>query len=133
MGCHSGELERQVGSIQLAKIAVIVKSDKVRVIHDRRRNRTNCKVQLKERHVLLRLKHIVEGVMKLMAGKSNEEGIEFLTLDFRDAFKQLHVTESERRYMVFDRFSNERFLRAQHGFIRHRVWTWYGVASLKRG
>ena len=28
--------------------------------------------------------------MKLMANKANGEGIDFLTLDFRDAFKQLH-------------------------------------------
>ena len=72
--------------------------------------------------------------MKLMAGKSNEGGIEFLTLDFRDAFKQLHVTAERQQYMVFDRFSNERFLRTQHGLVRHRVWTSGMVSrSLKRG
>ena len=46
------------------------------------------------------LKDIVEGVMKLMANKSNEEGIAFLSLDFRDAFKQLHIMESERRFLT---------------------------------
>ena len=46
------ELERQVGSLQLAKIAVIVKGEKVRLIHDMRRNGTNAKVKLEERLVL---------------------------------------------------------------------------------
>ena len=55
------ELERQVGPLQLAKIAVIAKGEKVRLIHDTRRNGANSKVQLEERLVLPRLKDIVEG------------------------------------------------------------------------
>ena len=94
------ELERQVGPLQLAKIDVIVKGEKVLLIHDMRRNGNNSKVQLEERLVLPKLKDIVEGVMDLMANKSNEESIEFLTLDFRDAFKQLHVMKSERQFLT---------------------------------
>ena len=77
------ELERQVGPLRFAKIAVIVKGERVRLIRDMRRNGTNSKVQLQKRLVLPMLKDIVDGVMKLMANKSNEEGIEFHTLDFR--------------------------------------------------
>ena len=36
----------------------------------------------------------------LMDDKSNAEGIEFLTLDLRDAIKQLHVMEAERRFLT---------------------------------
>ena len=89
----------QVGSLQLVKIAVFVKGEKVRLIHDMRRNGTNAKVQLEERLVLPRHKDIVEGVMKLMAIKTYEEGIDFLTLDFRDAFEQLHVVDTERPFL----------------------------------
>ena len=58
--------------------------------------------------------------MDLMANKSNEEGVEFLTLDFRDAFKQLHVMKSERQFLTGS---------AMNGFfvyntvVRHWVWT----------
>ena len=38
------ELEREVGTLQLAKMAVVVKGEKVRFIHDMRRNGTNSKV-----------------------------------------------------------------------------------------
>ena len=34
--------------------------------------------------------------MELLEHKNNNEGVEFLTLDFRDAFKQLHVVASEK-------------------------------------
>ena len=39
------ELKRQVGPRQLAKIAVNVKGEKVRLIHDMRRGGTNSNVQ----------------------------------------------------------------------------------------
>ena len=113
------ELEQEVGPLKLAKIAVIVKGEKVHLIHDMRRNGTNSKVQLEERLVLPRLKDIVEGVMKLMAGKANDEGIDFLTLDFRDAFKQLHVVESERPFLAEA---------AMHGFFVYNT-VLFGVGS----
>ena len=53
-------------------------SDKVCLIHDMRRNGTNSKVTFQE----------------LLKDKANDEGIDLLTLDFRDAFKQLHVVKS---------------------------------------
>ena len=38
------ELEREVGTLHLAKIGVIVKGAKMRLIHDLRRNGTNARV-----------------------------------------------------------------------------------------
>ena len=78
MGCHSRGTRTSGWPPSIGKeIAVIVKGEKVRLIHDMRRDGNNSKVQLEERLVLPRLKDIVEGVMKLMA--NNGEGIEFLT------------------------------------------------------
>ena len=94
------EIHDDVGTLELAKIAVLVKGEKVRLIHDMRRNGTNSKVTFEERIVLPRVKDIIEGVMELLEGKNNNEGIEFLTLDFRDAFKQLHVVASESRFLA---------------------------------
>ena len=72
----------------------------MRLIHDMRRNGTNSKVIFHERLVLPRLKDVIQGVMEFVKGKANEEGIDFLSLDFRDAFKQLHVVKSERPYLA---------------------------------
>ena len=93
------EIEQDVGTLELAKIAVVVKGEKVRLTHDMRRNGTNSKVTFEERLVLPRVKDI-EGVMELLGRKKNNEGVEFRTLDFRDAFKQLHVVPSERRFLT---------------------------------
>ena len=81
------EIENDVGTLELAKIAVVVKGAKVRLIHDMRRNGTNSKVTFEERIVLPRVRDIIEGVMELLEHKNNNEGVEFLTLDFLDAFK----------------------------------------------
>ena len=48
---HRRVLEEQVGKLTLAKVGVIVKNDKVRLIHDMRRNGTNAKVEFSERLV----------------------------------------------------------------------------------
>ena len=113
------ELEHEVGTLQLVKIAVIVKGEKVRLIHDMRRNGTNAKVVFHERLVLPRLRDVVQGVMVLLENKANHEGIEFLTLDFRDAFKQLHVVASERPYLAGA---------AMGGFFSYRT-VLFGVGS----
>ena len=120
-GCHSRGTRTSSWS-QLAKIAVIVKGEK---IHDMRRNGANSKVQLEERLLFPRLKDIAECVMKLMANKSNEEGIEFLILDFRDAFKQLHMTESERLYMTGP-------ARTTRSCSALSLDLWYGACVVKR-
>ena len=83
-----GDIEQDVGALQLAKIAGVVKGEKVRLIHDMRRNGTNSKVS-KERPVLPRVKDIVGGAIELLKDKNKSEGVDFLTLDFRDAFKAI--------------------------------------------
>ena len=79
------DIEQDVGPLQLAKIAVVVKGEKVCLIHDMRRNGTNSKVNFQERLVLPRVEDIVGGVVELLENKVNSEVVEFLTLDFRDA------------------------------------------------
>ena len=44
-------IENDVGTLELAKIAVVVKGEKFRLIHDMRRNGTNSKVTFEERIV----------------------------------------------------------------------------------
>ena len=79
------ELEREVGTLHLAKIGVIVKGAKMRLIHDLRRNGTNARVTFQERLVLPRLKDLVAGIVDLFQAKGQGEGMDLLTLDFRDA------------------------------------------------
>ena len=47
-----------------------------------------------------RLKDVIQGVMELLKDEANDEGIDLLTLDFRDAFKQLHVVKSQRPFLA---------------------------------
>ena len=49
--------------------------------------------------VLPRLKDLVAGIMDLFQAKVQGEGMDLLTLDFRDAFKQLHVVPTERPFL----------------------------------
>ena len=110
------EIENDVGTLEFAKIAVVIKGEKVRLIHD---IGTNSKVTFEERIVLPRVRDIIEGVMELLERKNNNEGVEFLTLDFRDAFKQLHVVASERRFLAGA---------AMGGFFSYRT-VLFGVGS----
>ena len=57
--------------------------------------------------------------MELLEDKDNNEGVEFLTLDFRDAFKQLHVVASERPFLAGA---------AMGGFFSYRT-VLFGVGS----
>ena len=85
-GANRAELEQEVGALHLAKIAVVVKGTKVRLIHDLRRNGTNARVTFRERLVLPRVKDLISGIMELLQKQSSGEGVELLRLDFRDAF-----------------------------------------------
>ena len=91
---NRAELEQEVGALHLAKIAVVVDGTKVRLIHDLRRNGTNARVTFWERLALPRVKDLITGIMELFQKQTSGEGVELLTLDFRDAFKQLHVVPS---------------------------------------
>ena len=95
---NRAELEQEVGALHLSEIAVVVKGTKVRLIHDLRRNGTNARVTFRERLVLPRVKDFITG--KLLQKQTSGEGVELLTLDFRDAFKQLHVVPSERPFLA---------------------------------
>ena len=46
---HREDIEEDVGPLQLAKILVVVKGEKVRLIHHMQRNGTNSKVSFQER------------------------------------------------------------------------------------
>ena len=72
---ESNELEREVGTLHLAKIGVIVKGAKMRLIHDLRRNGTNARVTFQERLVLPRLKNLKAGIMDLFQAKHQREGV----------------------------------------------------------
>ena len=64
--------------------------------------------------------------MELFNQQNINDGVEFLTLDFRDAFKQLHVVASERPFLAGSAYG--RFLFIQNGFVRSGIRT-AGVVS----
>ena len=103
----------------MAKIAVVIEGTKVRLIHDLRRNGTNARVTCRERLVLHRVKDLITGIMELLQSQASGDGVEFLTLDFRDTFKQLHVVPSERPFLAGA---------AMDGFFSHRT-VLFGVGS----
>ena len=98
------ELEATVGPLVLAKIAVIVKETngrkKVRLIHDLRRNGTNGLIRIRERLVLPRLRDVIDEAVEVMHGRAVQDELEFLVLDFKDAFKMLAVHADERRFLA---------------------------------
>ena len=67
----------------LAKIAVVVKGTKVRLTHDLRRNGANARVTFRET-VVSRVKDLTSGIMELLQSQASGDGVEFVTLDFRD-------------------------------------------------
>ena len=68
-----------MGTLHLAKIGVIVKGAKMRMIHDVRRNGTNARVTFQERLVLPRLKDPVASIMDLFQAKHQGESMDLLT------------------------------------------------------
>ena len=95
-------LERKHGPIHRSKIGVIAKLKggrrKIRLIHDLRRSGVNARIKTSERVVLPKLTDVVEAAMSLMK-KTGSTEIEYMTTDFRDAFKQLRVHPHEQRYL----------------------------------
>eukprot|EP00972_Heterocapsa_arctica_P092095 13583390-Heterocapsa_arctica.AAC.1 len=73
---------------------------KARLIHDLRRSGVNAKITMKERIVLPRLEDVRQGLLALLQALVPGEEITLLTLDFRDAFKQLKVDPRERRFLA---------------------------------
>eukprot|EP00972_Heterocapsa_arctica_P041817 6164942-Heterocapsa_arctica.AAC.1 len=73
---------------------------KARLIHDLRRSGVNANITMKERIVLSRLEDVRQGLLALLQALLPGEEITLLTLDFRDAFKQLKVDPRERRFLA---------------------------------
>ena len=102
-------LERRVGALRPAKMAVIVKRRadgkvKVRLIHDLRRSGTNQLIKTHERLVLPRLQDVIDCTLDLLQvaeqeAREEEVGLEYAVRDFADAFKMLKVDDSEQRYL----------------------------------
>ena len=82
-------LEQQVGTLVMSSIRVVVKykgeppTQKLRLVHDLRRSNVNENIVLRER----------------LVHKEPGEEVYLLRLDFSDAFKQLPVRESEKRFL----------------------------------
>ena len=97
-------LDKKFGRWVPSAIGLIVKhrldgSVKARLVHDLRRSGINSHIVLKERLVLPRLKDAVEDALTLLEVAAPHEQIEFMTLDFSDAFKQLPVLHNEKKYL----------------------------------
>ena len=70
-----------------------------RLIHDLKRSRVNRKARVPERSILPRLRDAVEACLRVVRSNDQEQQVELLVCDFKDAFKQLHVhpDDGERR------------------------------------
>ena len=97
-------LEREVGPLTPSRVGVIVKNKnditKVRLIHDLSRSGVNHRVQLPERVVLPRLCDVAEAARDFVTDRKADTVVEMLVLDFKDAFKQMHVAASEQKYLA---------------------------------
>eukprot|EP00438_Fugacium_kawagutii_P014285 Skav215770 [mRNA] locus=scaffold106:569116:574315:+ [translate_table: standard] len=101
---NKADLEQKYGKLVPSAIGLITKTKldgslKHRLVHDLRRSRVNEHIRLNERLVLPRLKDVIEDVMMLMEAQTPGDEIEFMSLDFADAFKQLPVLHSEKKYL----------------------------------
>ena len=98
------ELEATYGPLVQSAIGYIekVKADgsvKGRLVHDLRRSSVNEHIELDERLVLPRMKDALEDVLRLLEVREPHEQVCFLSLDFSDAFKHLHVRLNEQRFL----------------------------------
>lgn len=97
------DLEKKYGKLVMSSIAVIVKmkkeGKKIRLVHDLRRSGINETITVHERLVLPRLRDVIEDAMNLYEACLEGETVCLLSLDFKDAFKQLPVRDSEKRFL----------------------------------
>ena len=112
-------LEKDLGQLILSKIAAIISEKngrfKNKLIHDLRVSLVNSMVSCPERVILPRIKDAVDGILKVIEGLTEGEGITQLVLDFSDAFKMLPVTTEERRFLA-----GTATLRGVKGFFAYR-------------
>ena len=116
------ELSAQCGDIARSRIAAVAKEKhgqtKVRLVHDLRRSGVNERVVVRERVVLPRATEVVGDALDLLEATGETEA-EFFVLDFKDAFKQLTVDPSERRFLGGE---------ALEGFFVYKVLV-FGIKS----
>ena len=97
-------LEAKYGQLIQSSVGVIVKQKKegkkVRLVHDLRRSGVNENIKCSERLVLPRLKDAVDDALDLFEGLAPGEQVALMSLDFKDAFKQLPVRHSEKRFLA---------------------------------
>ena len=96
--------EATVGKLVPSSVGVIVKDDgrgkrKVRLVHDLRRSHINSHISYQERLVLPRLCDAIEDILNMLETRQAHEQVCLVVLDVKDAFKQLHVRPSERKYL----------------------------------
>ncbi|CAE7359038.1 icd [Symbiodinium natans] len=129
-------LESQVGPLVLAAIGVVAKRKpgggyKYRLVHDLRRNGVNSKIQVQERLILPRLKDAIEDAVSLFeSGLLPEEEVLWLTLDFKDAFKQLPTKQSEQRYLAGQADGRYFYYKTVLFGVRTGPLVWCRVAAL---
>ena len=95
-------LEEKLGPLVPSRIGVLIKTKgkkrKVRLIHDLSRGGVNQTVIISERVVLPRASDVFESVHALAHTCQGNRVLTFLSLDFKDAFKHLRISEDERRF-----------------------------------
>ena len=96
------DLEKRVGVLFPSKIAALVKEKdgrvNTRLIHDLRRSGINSRANCPERVVLPRVMDVIRMALKVIR-ESGGDPVEWLSLDFSVAFKQLLVALSEQKYL----------------------------------
>ncbi|CAK0804234.1 unnamed protein product [Prorocentrum cordatum] len=100
------------GPVAASRLACIVKdrkdgAKKARIIIDLRRSGVNRCVQVDERIVLPRPKDILSNAMHLLRHAAEDEEVEAMALDFKDAFHTLPVHADELPYGVAKVFDGE--------------------------
>ena len=92
-------LEEKVGRLQPSRVGAIVKELvdrlKVRLIHDLSRGGVHQQVNISERVILPRLSDLSKDLLELAGEANHLEDLEIFIIDFKDAFKQLHVAPEE--------------------------------------
>ena len=100
-------------SAMSTKIAAIVKdkpdgSTKTRLVVDMRRSGVNGLVTIHERIALPRAVDVVQDALELLDSPGGHAEVEFLVVDFKDAFLTLRLAHEERAYTIVN--DGQRFL-----------------------
>ena len=98
------KLEKRVGKLVLSKVGAVVtvkkKKKKTRLIHDLRRSKVNGMARIPERGVLPRLMDMIFSTIDVARCAEEQEDVELLVLDFKDAFRHLLIALEEQRFLA---------------------------------